>query len=62
MTLEESQSWGQIARGAQKVTVYCDATIAMPVLVTALAQGAAKEAKSRRRPSFNMSRDLKVNY
>jgi deoxyhypusine synthase len=62
MTLSESQSWGQIAKTAQKVTVYCDATIAMPVLVTALAQSAAKEAKSRRRPSFNMAREMKVNY
>jgi deoxyhypusine synthase len=62
MTLEESQSWGQIARNAQKVTLHCDATIAMPILVTALAQSAAKEAKGRRRPSFYMAREMKVSY
>jgi len=62
ITLEESQSWGRIAKNAQKVTVYCDGTIAMPILVTALAQSAAKEAKSRRRPTFNITRELKVNY
>jgi deoxyhypusine synthase len=62
LTAEESQSWGRIAKNAQKVTVYCDGTIAMPILVTALAQSAAKEAKSRRRPTFNITRELKVTY
>jgi deoxyhypusine synthase len=62
VTLEESQSWGKIAKGAQKVMVYCDGTIAMPILVTALAQSAAKEAKSRRRPTFNITRELRVTY
>ncbi|RMG54587.1 MAG: deoxyhypusine synthase [Acidobacteria bacterium] len=61
-TLEESQSWGKVAPNAQKVTVYCDATIAMPILVTALAQSAAKEAKTRRRPTFNLTRELKMTY
>jgi len=61
-TFEEAQSWGAIAKGAQTVTVYCDATIAMPMLVTALAQGAAKEAKIRRRPLFTLGRELKVLY
>lgn len=62
LTLEESQSWGKISRNAIKVTVYCDGTIAMPILVTALAQSAAKEAKSRRRPVFNITRELRVAY
>lgn len=61
-TLEEAQSWGGIAKGAQKVTVYCDATIAMPLLVTALTQSAMREAKIRRRPVFTMGRELKVSY
>lgn len=37
-TLEEAQSWGKVAQEARKVTLYCDATIALPLLVTALAQ------------------------
>jgi len=37
-TFEEAQSWGKVAQGAKKVTVHCDATIALPLLVTALAQ------------------------
>ncbi|MCS6804503.1 MAG: deoxyhypusine synthase family protein [Acidobacteriota bacterium] len=62
LTLEESQSWGKVAKNAQKVTVFCDGTIAMPILVTALAQSATKEAKNRRRPNFNITRELKVTY
>lgn len=61
-TFEEAQSRAEIAKGAQTVTVYCDVTIAMPMLVTALAQGAAKEAKIRRRPSFTLGRELRVLY
>jgi deoxyhypusine synthase len=61
-TFEEAQSRGAIAKGAQTVTVYCDTSIAMPLLVTALAQGAIREAKVRRRPTFIMGRELRVNY
>lgn len=38
-TFEEAQSWGKIAERAKKVTLFCDATIALPIVVTALAQG-----------------------
>ncbi len=37
-TFEEAQSWGKIARDSKRVTVNCDATIALPLIVTALAQ------------------------
>jgi len=37
-TFEEAQSWGKIAVTARKVTLYCDATIALPLLATALAE------------------------
>ncbi|HHL39180.1 MAG TPA: deoxyhypusine synthase [Deltaproteobacteria bacterium] len=37
-TFEESQSWGKIARDSRRVTVNCDATIALPILATALSQ------------------------
>jgi deoxyhypusine synthase len=36
-TFSEAQSWGKISRGARKVTVHCDATIALPLLASALA-------------------------
>lgn len=37
-TFEESTSWGKIHEEADKVTVYVDATIALPIVVTALTQ------------------------
>lgn len=41
-TFEEAQSWGKISASAKKVTLYCDATIALPLLVTALAEEAGE--------------------
>lgn len=38
-TFKESESWGKYHRTSQTATVYADATIALPLLVTALAQG-----------------------
>ncbi len=35
-TLEEAKSWGKVGTGAKAVTVYCDATIALPVLFAAV--------------------------
>ena len=37
-TLEEAKSWGKIGVDADQVTVYCDATIAFPLLVNAIAE------------------------
>src|SRR5512132_4117631 len=39
-SLEEARSWGKLATDAEQVTVHCDATIALPVLVSALAGSA----------------------
>lgn len=35
-TLEEAKSWGKIGGKAKAVTVYCDATIALPILMAAV--------------------------
>src|SRR6187455_3305531 len=40
-TLEEAQSWGKLATDSAKVSVQCDATIALPLLATALATTSA---------------------
>jgi len=50
-TFEEAQSWGKIALKAKMVTLHCDATIALPLLATGLAQAGVrrKGAKPRRR-------------
>lgn len=44
-TFKEAQSWGKIALDADMVTLYCDATIALPLIVTALAQKKIKRKK-----------------
>jgi deoxyhypusine synthase len=36
-TFSEAQSWGKISAGARQVSVHCDATIALPLLASALA-------------------------
>jgi deoxyhypusine synthase len=60
-TLEEAQSWGKLAADAAQVTVHADATIALPILVTALAQSSSQRAKKRKHPNFDPGkRDMLV--
>src|SRR4051812_7365753 len=54
-SLEEAQSWGKLATDSAKVSVQADATIALPMLATALASSAAKMLKKRKKPVFDMS-------
>jgi len=35
-TLEEAKSWDKVGAKAKAVTVYCDATIALPIIVAAV--------------------------
>jgi len=35
-TLDEAKSWGKISRNAKICTIYCDATIALPILVSSI--------------------------
>ena len=54
-SLEEARSWGKLATDAEQVTVHSDATIALPLLVSALAAG-ARETLARRKPmAFDLS-------
>jgi deoxyhypusine synthase len=48
-SLEEARSWGKLATDAEQVTVQADATIALPLLVSALA-ASARETLGRRKP------------
>lgn len=58
---DEALIYGKLARGATTALVNCDATIAMPILVTALSQTAAKYMKGRKRPTFTfMGREFTV--
>ena len=52
-TFEEAQSWRKIAPDASFVTVSVEATIALPLIVSALAEGSAEAIKARRRPTIS---------
>jgi deoxyhypusine synthase len=47
-----TSNFGKLVRGATTAYVDCDSSIAIPMLVTALSQTAAKYMKGRKRPSF----------
>jgi deoxyhypusine synthase len=54
-SLEEAQSWGKLATDAEQVTVHADVTIALPLLVSALATS-ARDTLARRTPlQFDIS-------
>jgi deoxyhypusine synthase len=54
-SLEEARSWGKLATDAEQVTVQSDATIALPLLVSALA-ASARDTLARRKPmQFDLS-------
>lgn len=61
-SFEEAQTWGRVAMDARTISVKCDPTIAIPMLVTALSQTGTKAIKSRRRPQFTFGRDLAVSF
>src|SRR5215813_7944625 len=54
-SLEEAQSWGKLSVESDKVSVQADATIALPLLVAALATSAAPHLTSRKRPAFTLA-------
>ena len=60
-TFSEAKSWGKIHPQARMLSVHVDATIALPLIATGLAQSASDLAAKRKRPSFDLGRTLKVN-
>ena len=54
-SLEEAQSWGKLATDSARVSVQADATIALPLLVSALATTSAPLLEARRRPVFTLT-------
>jgi len=54
-SLEEAQSWGKLATDSDRVSVHADATIALPVLASALAVTAPPILKQRRMPVFSLA-------
>ncbi len=53
-TTGEGQSWGKVASGAEHVTVSCDVTIALPLLVSALCSSARQALAARHIVSFDL--------
>jgi deoxyhypusine synthase len=54
-SLEEAQSWGKLATDSAKVSVQADATIALPLLVSALAASAPPIVVKRKKPTFTLA-------
>ena len=54
-SLEEAQSWGKLATDAEQVTVHADATLALPLLVSALASSAHATLAGRNPLRFDLS-------
>ena len=54
-TLEEAQSWGKLATDAARVSVQADATIALPILTSALATTAPPLLARRKPPVFTLA-------
>ena len=54
--------FGKLAKGATTAYVPCDPSIALPMIITALSQTAAKFMKGRKRPTFSFSgRDMNID-
>jgi deoxyhypusine synthase len=54
-SLEEAESWGKLATDSARVTVQCDATIALPILASALASTAPAVLARRKVPVFTLA-------
>lgn len=59
-TFQEARSWRKVTPEASTITVNCDATIALPLMITALAETASDAIKARKKPSFRLGRELTV--
>jgi deoxyhypusine synthase len=54
-SLEEAQSWGKLAADAEQVTVHADATLALPLLVSALVSSSPETLAARKPLRFDLS-------
>src|SRR3954470_6410004 len=59
-SLEEARSWGKLATDAAQVSVQADATIALPLLASALATTAPPLLARRKQPAFTLGRVMTV--
>jgi deoxyhypusine synthase len=54
-SLEEAQSWGKLASDSARVSVQADATIALPILASALAATGRTLVSCRKKPVFTLA-------
>src|SRR6478736_3630057 len=54
-SLEEAQSWGKLATDSVRVSVQADATIALPILATAITTTAPPLLAVRKKPQFTLA-------
>jgi deoxyhypusine synthase len=54
-SLEEAQSWGKVSENAARVSVQADATIALPLVASALAGIDPDVLARRRKPAFSLA-------
>jgi deoxyhypusine synthase len=54
-SLEEAQSWGKLSTDSARVSVQADATIALPILASALAGSAPDLLARRKKPVFSVA-------
>ena len=60
-SLEEAQSWGKLSTESDKVSVQADATVALPLLASALATSAKAILAERRIPTFTLDRTMTID-
>jgi len=60
-SLEEAQSWGKLSTESDKVSVQADATLALPLLASALASTAKSILAERRIPIFTLAGPMTIN-
>ena len=57
-----TQMFGKLSRGATTAYVPSDPSIALPMIITALSQTAAKFMKGRKRPTFSFAgREMNID-
>ena len=59
-TFDEARSWRKITPNATTVTINSDATIAFPIMVSALSEISAEAIKNRKKPAFLLGRELTI--
>jgi deoxyhypusine synthase len=58
-TFKEGKSWGKISHDARAVHCFCDATIALPVVVSALADR-ADDLRRKKVPRFDLGPEFGI--